>query len=133
MHPPFDCLFCRSTAGPFNRIEHPIPESLGNDDLTLAKGFVCDPCNQYFGSKIEQRVLAAPPFNIERTAQAIPTKKGKLASYHEKDLSLYSTGSANTFLLFPQGIMRKRGKKYRAASLFLKNPSAMAVSWFVSF
>src|SRR5690349_12571421 len=31
------------------------------------------------------------------------------------------------FLLFPQGIMRKRGKKYRAASLFLKNLSAMTV------
>ena len=122
MLPPFDCLFCRSMTGPFNRIEHPIPESLGNDDLTLDKGFVCDPCGQYFGSKIEQRVLAAPPFNIERTTQAIPTKKGKLASYHEKDLSLYSTGSANTLLVVSSGDHGKTCKKISRGLIVPEEP-----------
>jgi len=96
MRPPkFECLFCSSDTGPFTRMEHPIPESLGNDDLVLDRGFVCDPCNQYFGSKIESEVLASPPFNIERTAFAIPTKKGKLAWYDGDGFSLHSTGSAN--------------------------------------
>ncbi len=37
------CLFCGSN-GPFLRLEHIIPESLGNDDLVL-QGEVCDVCN----------------------------------------------------------------------------------------
>jgi len=111
VHPPFDCLFCRTTTGSFNRIEHPIPESLGNDDLLLQKGFVCDGCNQYFGSKIEQRVLSSPPFNIERMAQAIPTKKGRFAFYEEKDLVLLSTGSANALYVVSPGDHKKTWDK----------------------
>src|SRR5260370_11045731 len=95
--PPYQCLFCRQNDSfDFTRVEHPIPESLGNDNETLPAGFVCDTCNQYFGSKIEARMLAAPPFNIERTAQAIRTKKRKLPTYVDHDFVLASTGCANT-------------------------------------
>ncbi|MBI4962570.1 MAG: hypothetical protein HY913_04775 [Desulfomonile tiedjei] len=97
--PRFECLFCRSTNGPFRRMEHLIPESLGNDDLVLERGSVCDTCNQYFGSKIESKVLASPPFSIERTAFAIPTKKGRLARYDGDGFSLHSTGSTNRILV----------------------------------
>lgn len=93
IEPPFKCLFCLSSKEPFYRVEHPIPESLGNDDFFLEPGFVCDPCNQYFGSKIEQKVLDAPPFAMERTAAAVKTKKGKLPKFrHNADLSLFATG-----------------------------------------
>ncbi len=70
------CLFC-STAGPYEKHEHIIPEALGNDDLIL-RGEVCDKCNQYFGSKIESFVLAKTPFAFWRTFLGIRTKKGKL-------------------------------------------------------
>jgi len=30
--PPYKCLFCLEQEVPFTRVEHPIPESLGNDD-----------------------------------------------------------------------------------------------------
>lgn len=91
--PPFRCLFCLTTAGPFLRIEHPIPESLGNDDIQLAPGFVCDPCNEYFGAKVEQRVLNSPPFSIERMAVSVPTKKGLLPTFRRKDgFNLTATG-----------------------------------------
>jgi hypothetical protein len=73
-------------------VEHPIPESLGNDDLTLSVGVVCDACNQYFGAKLESRVLAAPPFGVERVGQAIRTKRGRLPKYEEEGLVLVSTG-----------------------------------------
>ena len=95
LSPKFECLFCKNAHGPFSRVEHPVPESLGNDDLVLDRGFVCDPCNQYFGSKIESKVLASPPFNVERTAFAIRTKKGRFARYDGDGFSLYSTGSTN--------------------------------------
>jgi hypothetical protein len=132
VRPPFNCLFCRTTAGPFNRIEHPIPESLGNDDLTLEKGFVCDRCNQYFGSKVEARVLASPPFNIERTTQAIRTKKGKLASFHEKDLSLFSTGSANALFVASQGDDKKTLEKISRGLVIPQEPRSYD-NLFVSF
>lgn len=75
--PPFKCLFCLETTGPFVHVEHPIPESLGNDDLFIEPGFVCDTCNQYFGVKVENSVLSTPPFGIERVRADVKTKKGK--------------------------------------------------------
>ena len=36
------CIFC-SEKGPYNTVEHIIPESLGNDDTLLAN-CVCDKC-----------------------------------------------------------------------------------------
>lgn len=93
MHtPPYKCLFCLKTSGPFLRVEHPIPESLGNDDFSLPPGFVCDPCNQYFGAKIEQRILDAPPFSVERIRGAVKTKKGKLAKLQNNNLLIRSSG-----------------------------------------
>jgi len=60
---------------------------------------VCDACNQYFGSKLEKRILESPPFSIERVAAAIKTKKGKYAGHREPDLRLLSTGYWDHVLL----------------------------------
>jgi hypothetical protein len=89
---PFVCLFCGTTQGPFMHIEHPIPESMGNYDTILPKGFVCDGCNQYFGSKIEQQIMANPPFNLERVAASIKTRKHRYAKYADSSLVLRSVG-----------------------------------------
>jgi hypothetical protein len=98
-NPPFRCLFCQSTSAPFERVEHPIPESLGNDDLVLPGGFVCDPCNQYFGAKVERFALSSPPFGIERVAASIPSKRGKLPSFTEDPrISFYASGFLDTVL-----------------------------------
>lgn len=70
------CLFC-TKKGPYTRPEHVIPEALGNDDLLL-KGQVCDECNAYFGSKIENFVLGKTPLAFWRTYLGIRKKKGKL-------------------------------------------------------
>ncbi|MBN1942521.1 MAG: hypothetical protein JW849_04420 [Phycisphaerae bacterium] len=70
------CLFCHSN-GPFSKPEHIIPEALGNDDLILFDE-VCDKCNQYFGSKIENFVLGKTPIAFWRTFLGIQKKKGKL-------------------------------------------------------
>lgn len=70
------CMFCESD-GPFLKIEHIIPEALGNDNLTL-KDEVCDKCNQYFGSKIENFVLGKTPFAFWRTYLGVRKKRDKL-------------------------------------------------------
>lgn len=70
------CLFCEEK-GPFKRVEHVVPEALGNDNLILL-GEVCDTCNQYFGKEIECFVLDKTPLAFWRTFLGIPKKKGKL-------------------------------------------------------
>lgn len=70
------CLFC-GQEGPYTKPEHIVPEALGNDDLLLW-GEVCDPCNQYFGSKIESYVLGKTPLAFWRTYLGIRKKKNKL-------------------------------------------------------
>lgn len=34
--------------------EHIIPKSLGNDELILKRGTICDKCNNYFALNIEK-------------------------------------------------------------------------------
>jgi hypothetical protein len=46
------CLFCLGQKNTFQKIEHIIPESLGNKVYLLPKGVVYDKCNQYF-AKLE--------------------------------------------------------------------------------
>ncbi len=76
--PPHKCIFCLSSAGPFTSAEHVIPESLGNEEVTLAPGWVCDGCNQYFGLEIESKALHSFDFAFWRCSLAVRTKKGKM-------------------------------------------------------
>lgn len=86
-----NCLFC-SADGPFNTIEHVIPESLGNDDLLLDKE-VCDKCQNYFGKEIEAYVLAKSPIAFWRVFLGIKTKARKFPSVNlsqpEKESGIY--------------------------------------------
>jgi hypothetical protein len=98
--PPYKCLFCSTTTtGLFTRIEHPIPESLGNDSLLIEPGYICDSCNQYFGVKVESYVLNAPPFGIERVSANVKTKKGKFATFSSSHINLYPTGFKDSVFL----------------------------------
>ncbi len=76
---PSVCLFCKES-GPFNTIEHIVPESLGNDSDILV-GLVCDKCQNYLGSKVEKPALEKTPFAFWRTFLGIKTKKDKLPSF----------------------------------------------------
>lgn len=68
------CLFCRAD-GPYNTVEHPVPESLGNTDDVLEDA-VCDTCQNFFGAKIEQPVLEKTQLGVWRAHLGIPTKAG---------------------------------------------------------
>jgi hypothetical protein len=72
------CLFCGSD-GPYNTVEHPIPESLGNTEYVL-KDAVCDGCQAFFGTKIERPALEKTQLGVWRTHLGIPTKKGVMPS-----------------------------------------------------
>ena len=72
------CLFCKEDSSASVSVEHVIPESLGNKSTVLPKGIVCDSCNNYFASKVEQPVLESEEFTRLRFNQLIRNKKGRV-------------------------------------------------------
>ena len=76
-HPPI-CIFCSSNSSTSRSVEHVVPESLGNVDHVLPRGIVCDTCNNYFASKVEQPFLEAPAISRLRFEQAIPSKRRRV-------------------------------------------------------
>lgn len=72
------CIFCKRDSTASRSIEHILPESLGNEDHILPPGFVCDGCNNYFASSVEQPVLESERFRIGRLSALIPNKRKRL-------------------------------------------------------
>lgn len=92
------CIFCQQDSGGFARVEHIIPESLGNKTHTLPPGIVCDRCNQYFGSKIEGPVLASGTFKALRFHQTVASKKKRLPVM---DALVWPESDARTRVVLP--------------------------------
>lgn len=75
-----NCIFCEQSSEDSTSVEHIIPESLGNKEFILAKGWVCDKCNNYISRKIEQPLLQMPFFIQHRHDLDVKSKKGKIPS-----------------------------------------------------
>ena len=71
------CIFCQKNSDSSKSVEHIIPESLGNKDIILPKGVVCDTCNQYFATKVEKPLLESTYFQNVRFRNNILSKKGR--------------------------------------------------------
>jgi len=72
------CIFCKKDAGSSRSVEHIVPESLGNKEHTLPPGVVCDSCNNYFASSVEQPVLESVYFMASRFNALIPNKRRRM-------------------------------------------------------
>ncbi|MDB5006051.1 MAG: hypothetical protein JWP45_444 [Mucilaginibacter sp.] len=72
------CIFCKQASDFSLSVEHIVPESLGNREHVLAKGIVCDACNNYFAVKIEKRVLETEFFKNLRFRNSLESKKGRV-------------------------------------------------------
>lgn len=75
------CIFCKENSLDSKSVEHIIPESLGNKNLVLPKGIVCDKCNQYFAVKVEKPMLEMKYFRNVRFRNNIKSKKGRNIPY----------------------------------------------------
>ncbi|QQX77783.1 MULTISPECIES: HNH endonuclease [Aequorivita] len=75
------CIFCKQISDLSKSVQHIIPESLGNKDLILSYGTVCDSCNQYFAIKIEKPMLEMNYFQNVRFRNQIKSKKGRNITY----------------------------------------------------
>lgn len=62
------CIYCLSTGpeGDFTTMEHVYPESLGNQDLILPKGSVCQKCNNTILSDLDKYLVEHDPINLLR-------------------------------------------------------------------
>lgn len=98
------CIFCKEDSSNSKSVEHIIPESLGNKNLVLPRGIVCDKCNQYFAVKIEKPMLEMKYFRNVRFRNDIKSKKGRNIPYKtlfpNKDggwVDMYIDGSSMVF------------------------------------
>jgi hypothetical protein len=72
------CLVCRNSDGGFMTQEHPLPESLGNTEIVLSNGIVCDRCNGGILSDLDQALCEFFPIKMRRTMLGITSKTGKV-------------------------------------------------------
>jgi hypothetical protein len=78
MIPGMRCIFCKTDSSSSNSIEHIIPQSLGNTEYVLPRGWVCDRCNNYFSRKIEKPFLESLYGTVSRFEMQVPNKKGRI-------------------------------------------------------
>jgi hypothetical protein len=71
------CIYCLTAKGSFESIEHIFPESLGNKELILPKGYVCDKCNHGILSGLDSYLIDFAPIALLRLQNIDRTKKGK--------------------------------------------------------
>lgn len=81
------CLVCRQTTGGFKSEEHPLPESMGNTEIVLPNGVVCDTCNGGVLSNLDQTLCEFFPIKMRRTMPGVESKAGKVPE------TRFSTGS----------------------------------------
>lgn len=70
------CLYCNKNDGGFTSVEHVFPESLGNKQLILPKGIVCDRCNNGVLARIDNDLLEFDQIKLLRVYLRIPNKAG---------------------------------------------------------
>jgi len=92
---PFKCIYCSRTSEPFTSQEHIIPEGLGNEELILPKGFVCDTCNNGILSKLDNYLLKFEPISFLRVIYTQYTKDGKLPKENYQNISVNKTQPRN--------------------------------------
>jgi hypothetical protein len=93
------CLFCRQSDGGFTSVEHILPESLGNETLTLPVGVVCDRCNNGVLAEPDQALGSFLPIEMMKTWHGIPSKAGKLPEFKFDNGSMRCQRPGDLFLI----------------------------------
>lgn len=93
--PPSECIFCLGTEGGFTAEEHVIPEALGNDEILLPRGIVCDKCNSGVLSVLDQALTLFEPIAFLRVFFVPHTKSGNLPSADFGNLAIEKTAPRN--------------------------------------
>lgn len=92
------CIYCLTTEGSFTSEEHVIPESLGNDELVLPKGYVCDKCNNEALSELDEYLINFEPVAWLRVLFVPYTKAGKLPHANFQNMSMKKSRPRNIII-----------------------------------
>jgi len=92
------CIYCLKKSAPFNSEEHIIPETLGNEELILPRGYVCDRCNNGVLSRLDNFLLDFEPISFLRVIYSPYTKAGKLPKASYQNISIRKTHPRNVVL-----------------------------------
>jgi HNH endonuclease len=85
------CIYCLNDDGAFTSEEHIVPESLGNYDTVLPKGFVCDTCNNEVLSGLDAALVHSDLIGFLKTLFMPYTKDGKLPQASFPNLTMKKT------------------------------------------
>jgi hypothetical protein len=114
------CIFCKSTTSRFTTREHILPESLGGGEwAVLPEGLLCDKCQNFFGSSIEQQALMDYPFSYFRVFAGIPTKKGKPPWFTSWEGTIKASLQPGIVSYEPSRIFKNAVEKERKSSIRL--------------
>jgi hypothetical protein len=105
------CIYCLTTTANFTSEEHIIPESLGNDEWVLPKGYVCDKCNNEVLAGLDNALLKFEPIAMLQVQFVSYTKDGKLPSANFQNLSMKRTSPLNIAIKVKDKTGRIRNKK----------------------
>lgn len=85
------CLYCLATDGKFSSVEHTIPRGLGNDEIILDKGVVCDRCNNGVLSDLDEVLLNFDPIKFNRSFYGLQSRTGKHVVYKSAAFNMQHT------------------------------------------
>ena len=92
------CIYCLKKSAPFNSEEHILPEALGNEELILPRGYVCDKCNNEVLARLDNLLLDFEPISFLRVIYSPYTKAGKLPNASYQNISIKKTDPRNIVL-----------------------------------
>jgi hypothetical protein len=89
------CLYCKRESGSYTSEEHVVAEGLGNRELVLPKGVVCDKCNHEKLSTLDNTLIDFAPIKAIRTRHGIPSKTGALpkSKFGNASLEMFAPGN----------------------------------------
>jgi hypothetical protein len=93
------CIYCSQTTGNFKSEEHIFPESLGNDELVLPKGYVCDKCNNGILSQLDSALTKFEPIAFLQVQLVPHTKDGSLPKANFQNMTIERTSPTHIKIL----------------------------------
>lgn len=98
------CIYCGESDGGFTSVEHIYPESLGNTELVLGPGIVCDQCNHIVLSPLDDYFVNWDPIAMLRVVnQAVNPKTGKFPRARMQELSIEKTAPRHLRVVMHHG------------------------------
>jgi hypothetical protein len=112
------CIYClEGDAATFSSVEHVYPEALGNRDLILPRGTVCDGCNNGLLSQLDECLVETPPLDLLRVIM-VPYnfKTGKYLTARSPHAKLARVGPRSVEFT-DEGLPRKLRRKLSAGEI----------------